>query len=55
MTDASSSDSDADMAKLESKNNFLKLLALSKAKHLANLYLDDEVDHVDSRLLHGVY
>lgn len=55
LTDASSSDSDVDIKKLESGNKFLKLLALSKVKHEANLFLEDDINDVDSRLLHGVY
>ena len=55
LTDASSTDSDADIKKLESGNKFLKLLALSKVKHEANLFLKDDINDTDSRLLHGVY
>lgn len=55
LTDASSTDSDADIKKLESGNKFLKLLALSKVRHEANLFLEDDINDTDSRLLHGVY
>lgn len=55
LTEASSSDSDADMMKLESSNGFMKLLAMSRLRHGVEQYLGEEVDEVDSRLLHGVY
>ena len=38
ITDASSSDSDADIAKLDSKNPFIKLLAMSRLKHEVQQY-----------------
>lgn len=38
-TEESSSDSDADWSKLESKNPFLKILALGKARNTMNQYL----------------
>ena len=55
MTEASSSDSEHDLSKLESKNAFLKLLAMSRLKHEVGQYFMDPVDEVDARLLHGVY
>lgn len=54
-TDDSPSDSDADMAKLQSKNPFLRLMAMSKLKHIVNQFLQEEINEVDSRLLHGIY
>ena len=38
-TEMSSSDTDADWSKLESKNPYLKLMALSKAKQTMSQYL----------------
>ena len=38
ITDASSSDSDADIAKLDSKNPFLRLLAMSRLRHEVGQY-----------------
>ena len=55
VTEASSSDSEYDLSKLESKNAFLKLLAMSRLKHEVGQYFMDPLDEVDSRLLHGVY
>ena len=55
MTDASSSDSEADIGKIESKNGFLRLLAMSRLKHEMQQYAMEQIDDVDARLLHGVY
>jgi len=55
LTDQSSSDSDADLAKVESKNGFMRLLAMSRMKHEVRQYIGETVDDTDTRLLHGVY
>ena len=55
VTEASSSDSEHDLSKLESKNAFLRLLAMSRLKHEVGQYFMDPLDEIDSRLLHGVY
>ena len=55
VTDASSSDSEADLAKIESKNGFLRMLAMSRLKHEMSQYMMEQLDDVDARLLHGVY
>ena len=54
-TEASSSDTDADWKKLESKNSFLRLLALGKARNTMTQYLDQDIDGLDVKLLFGVY
>ena len=54
-TDQSSSDTDADWRKMESKNPFLRLMALGKAKHVMNQYLLQDLDGLDTKLLFGVY
>ena len=54
-TDISSSDSDVEFRKLESKSTFLRLVALGKHKNTLNQYLKQEVDGLDVRLLFGVY
>ena len=54
-TEESSSDTDADWRKLESKNPFLKLLALGKAKETMSQYLQQDIDGLDVKLLFGVY
>ena len=54
-TEESSSDTDADWRKLESKNPFLRLLALGKAKDTMSQYLLQDIDGMDVKLLFGVY
>lgn len=55
LTDASSSDSDADLAKIESNNGYMRLLAMSRMKHEVRQYIGETIDDTDGRLLHGVY
>lgn len=54
-TEESSSDTDADWRKLESKNPFLRLLALGKAKDTMSQYLLQDIDGMDVKLLFGIY
>ena len=54
-TEDSSSDTDADWRKLESKNSFLKLMALGKAKNTMSQYLNQDIDGLDVKLLFGIY
>jgi len=54
-TEESSSDEDADWSKLESKNPYLRLMALGKAKAVMNQYLLQDIDGLDVKLLFGVY
>ena len=54
-TDISSSDSDAEFRKLESKSAFLRLITLGKHKNTLLQYLKQEIDGLDVRLLFGVY
>lgn len=54
-TEESSSDTDADWRKLESKNSFLRLMALGKARTTMNQYLLQDIDGLDVKLLFGVY
>ena len=54
-TEESSSDTDADWRKLESKNPFLRLLALGKAKDTMSQYLLQDIDGLDVKLLFGIY
>ena len=54
-TEGSSSDTDADWRKLESKNPYLRLMALGKTKNTMNQYLLQDIDGLDVKLLFGVY
>lgn len=54
-TEESSSDTDADWRKLESKNSFLRLLALGKAKDTMSQYLLQDIDGLDIKLLFGIF
>ena len=54
-TEVSSSDTDADWSKLESKNPFLRLLALGKARNTMTQYLLQDIDGLDVKLLFGIY
>ena len=54
-TEESSSDEDADWVKLESKNPYLRLMTLGKAKTVMNQYLMQDIDGLDVKLLFGVY
>ena len=54
-TEESSSDTDADWSKLESKNPFLRLMALGKARNTMTQYLLQDIDGLDVKLLFGVY
>jgi len=54
-TEESSSDEDADWSVLESKNAFLRLMALGKAKTVMNQYLLQDIDGLDVKLLFGIY
>ena len=54
-TEESSSDTDADWRKLESKNPYLRLLALGKAKDTMSQYLLQDIDGLDVKLLFGIY
>ena len=54
-TEESSSDTDADWKKLESKNPFLKLMALSRARNTMSQYLNQDIDGLDVKLLFGIY
>ena len=54
-TEESSSDTDADWRKLESKNPYLRLMALGKAKNSMGQYLNQDIDGLDVKLLFGVY
>jgi len=54
-TEESSSESDADWSKLESKNPFLRLMALGRAKNTMGQYLLHDIDGLDVKLLFGIY
>ena len=54
-TEESSSDEDANWSVLESKNAFLRLMALGKAKTVMNQYLLQDIDGLDVKLLFGIY
>mmetsp|Transcript_42803 Transcript_42803/g.56555 ORF Transcript_42803/g.56555 Transcript_42803/m.56555 type:complete len:145 (+) Transcript_42803:1722-2156(+) len=54
-TEESSSDEDANWAKMESKNPYLRLMALGKAKTVMNQYLLQDIDGLDVKLLFGCY
>ena len=54
-TEESSSDTDADWRKLESKNPYLRLLALGKARNAMSSYLLQDIDGLDVKLLFGAY
>ena len=54
-TEESSSDTDADWSKLESKNPFLRLMALGKARDTMTQYLLQDIDGLDVKLLFGIY
>lgn len=54
-TEESSSDTDADWRKLESKNAFLRLMALGKARNTMNQFLLQDIDGLDVKLLFGIY
>ena len=54
-TEKSSSDTDADWRKIESKNPYLRLLALGKAKSTMGHYTEQDIDGLDAKLLFGIY
>ena len=54
-TEQSSSDTDNDWRKLETKNPYLRLMALGKAKRTMSQYLLQDIDGLDVKLLFGVY
>ena len=54
-TEQSSSDTDADWKKLDSKNPYLRLLALGKAKNAMGQFLLQDIDGLDCKLLFGIF
>lgn len=54
-TEQSSSDTDNDWRKLETKNPYLRLMALGKAKRTMSQYLLQDIDGLDVKLLFGIY